>query len=123
MSSFKLFNLQPIIQSTLDALGFVTPTEIQEKAIPLLLEATRIDFHGQAQTGTGKTLAFGIPLLNKIDKTKKITQALIVAPTRELALQIADSLRQVAQPAGIIVEPVYGGVSMEEQIQIGRAHV
>ena len=118
MSSFKLFNLQPIIQSTLDALGFVTPTEIQEKAIPMLLEATRIDFHGQAQTGTGKTLAFGIPLLNKIDKTKKITQALIVAPTRELALQIADSLRQVAQPAGIIVEPVYGGVSMEEQIRL-----
>lgn len=118
MSTFKAFDLQPIIQSTLESLGFVTPTEIQEKSLPLLLSAEKVDFHGQAQTGTGKTLAFGIPLLNKIDKTKKYTQALIVAPTRELALQISDSLRQVALPSGISVEPVYGGMSMDEQIRL-----
>lgn len=118
MSSFKIFNLQPIIQETLETLGFTTPTEIQEKAIPLLLEDKKIDFHGQAQTGTGKTLAFGIPLLNKIDKTKRCTQALVVAPTRELAVQISDSLRQVAQPSGITIEPIYGGISMEEQIRL-----
>jgi ATP-dependent RNA helicase DeaD len=118
MSSFKSFDLQPIIQSTLETLGFVTPTEIQEKSLPLLLASERVDFHGQAQTGTGKTLAFGIPLLNKIDKNKRATQALIVAPTRELALQISDSLRQVAIPSGISVEPIYGGMSMDEQMRL-----
>lgn len=118
MSNFLDLGLEPKIQSTLDSLGFTIPTEIQQKAIPLLIKSERIDFHGQAQTGTGKTLAFGIPLLHKIDASKKFTQALIVAPTRELALQICESIKKVAQNSGISIEPVYGGMSMDEQMRL-----
>lgn len=116
MSTFKDFNLLPDIQKALDELGFTTPTEIQKKAIPLLLSSKKIDFHGQAQTGTGKTLAFGIPLLQRIDLTNKSPQALIVAPTRELAIQIYESLKQVAKHMSVKMAVIYGGVSMEDQI-------
>ncbi|HVW99009.1 MAG TPA: DEAD/DEAH box helicase, partial [Candidatus Babeliaceae bacterium] len=117
ISSFKDFNLAPEIQKALDSLGFTQPTEIQQKAIPLLLGSQPIDIHGQAQTGTGKTFAFGIPLLQKIDPTDKTTQALVVAPTRELAVQICDSLRPLAQARSISIDAIYGGVSMEDQIR------
>lgn len=117
MSTFKDLNLHPDIQAALDKLGFTQPTEIQKKAIPLLNSATKINFHGQAQTGTGKTLAFGIPLLERIDLTKKIPQALVVAPTRELAVQIYDSLNKIARDLGVTMSVIYGGVSMEEQIR------
>lgn len=117
MTTFKDLSLSPQIQKALEALGFTTPTEIQEKAIPVLLEDKKIDFHGQAQTGTGKTLAFGIPLLQKIDTTKRETQALIVAPTRELALQILDSLKSVGQFLNVRIEAIYGGASTSDQIR------
>jgi ATP-dependent RNA helicase DeaD len=117
MITFKDLSLAPAIQQALDTLGFTTPTEIQQKAIPILLGKDKIDVLGQAQTGTGKTLAFGIPLLHKIDPKKRHVQALIVAPTRELVLQIRDSLRQVAKHMEINIEAIYGGVSMVEQIQ------
>src|SRR5207247_1502586 len=113
----KDFNLLPEIQQALDSLGFQTPTEIQEKAIPLLLSRDKVDLHGQAQTGTGKTLAFGIPLLHRIDRKNKQTQAVVVAPTRELALQICDSLRPLAAAAGISIDAIYGGASMDAQIR------
>ena len=113
--TFKELSLLPSIQQALDTLGFTEPTEIQRKAIPLLLEQKKVDFHGQAQTGTGKTLAFGIPLLHRIDPTKRIPQALIVAPTRELAVQIRESLAPLARAMEIKVEAIYGGVSMDEQ--------
>lgn len=116
MSTFSNFPLLPQIQKSLDNLGFTTPTEIQEKVIPLLLENTNRDVHAQAQTGTGKTLAFGIPLLHAIDTSKKETQGLIIAPTRELVLQIHDSLRDVSRETGITIVPVYGGMSIERQI-------
>lgn len=115
MNTFKELNLDPTLQKALDTLGFVTPTEIQKKAIPLLLANKRVDFHGQAQTGTGKTLAFGIPLLHRIDPSKKAPQALIVAPTRELALQIKESINALARSLDIRVEAIYGGVSMDDQ--------
>lgn len=115
--TFKDFVLSPAIQATLESLGFQEPTEIQRKAIPMLLAQSKIDFHGQAQTGTGKTLAFGIPLMHRIDATSKTTQALIVAPTRELAVQICDSLRPFARASGVVIEAVYGGVSMEDQMR------
>ena len=99
----------------MDEQGFTTPTEIQEKSIPLLLESKNVDFHGQAQTGTGKTLAFGIPLLQRIDPANRVPQALIVAPTRELVLQICESLKETAQFMDVVVEPVYGGVSIQKQ--------
>jgi len=117
MNTFKDFTIAPEIHAVLEKLNFTEPTEIQRKAIPVLLGAAKVDIHGQAQTGTGKTLAFGIPLLHRIDRTQKTTQALVVAPTRELALQICDSVRPFAQALGIVIEPVYGGMSMEEQIR------
>ncbi len=117
MNKFTDLNLDPIIQKSLESLGFTEPTEIQAKSIPMLLEKEKVDFLGQAQTGTGKTLAFGIPLLHRIDKSKNITQALIVAPTRELAVQICESINPLAKALGITIEAVYGGVSMEDQMR------
>ncbi|MCX5922801.1 MAG: DEAD/DEAH box helicase [Candidatus Dependentiae bacterium] len=118
MITFKDLSLSPEIQKALDSLGFTNPTEIQQKAIPTLLGADKVDFLGQAQTGTGKTLAFGIPLIQKINPKSKHVQALIVAPTRELVIQIRDSLRQITKFTEYIsIEAIYGGVSMVEQIQ------
>lgn len=116
MTSFKELSLSLPIQQKLEQLGFTEPTEIQAKAIPILL-AQSTDFHGQAQTGTGKTLAFGLPLIEHISKENRSTQALVVAPTRELALQICDSLRPFTQAAGVTITTIYGGSSMEEQIR------
>lgn len=118
MKSFKELALAPEIANALQKLGFEAPTEIQAKAIPLLLDAKNIDIHGQAQTGTGKTLAFGIPLIQNIDVNNRAVQGLIVAPTRELVVQICQSLRSVAQEMNIEIAPIYGGVSMEEQIRV-----
>lgn len=117
MSSFKDLKLSQEILAALDELSFIEPTEIQKKAIPLLVSSDSIDFHGQAQTGTGKTLAFGIPLLQKVDKALKAPQGLIVAPTRELAVQIYESLYKIASKIGVSVTVVYGGASIEEQIR------
>lgn len=123
MNTFKELSLSPEITRALETLGFETPTEIQSKAIPILLQKEQIDFHGQAQTGTGKTLAFGIPLLQTIQPSEKHVQALIVAPTRELVLQICQSLRSVGQYMNLTIEPIYGGVSMHEQISALRRGV
>lgn len=122
-TTFKDFLLDPKIQATLDELGFTNPTKIQEQTFPLLLEKTGIDFHGQAQTGTGKTLAFGIPLLHRIDFANKATQALVVAPTRELAVQITDSLKPFTNALNLRIKTIYGGVSIEEQISDVRRGV
>lgn len=124
-NNFREFSLSPQVHAVLDTLGFVEPTEIQRRAIPMLLSAPRVDFHGQAQTGTGKTLAFGLPLLHRVAVDKKSVQALVVAPTRELALQICESVKPFAKAMGIVVEPIYGGVSMEEQVRRLRrgAHI
>ncbi len=117
MATFKELDIAPEILAILEQLGFTQPTEIQEKAIPLLLSSKEIDFHGQAQTGTGKTLAFGIPLLQKINKDLKAPQGLVIAPTRELAVQIYESLAKIAQKVGIKIAVIYGGASMDEQIK------
>ncbi|MBC7720606.1 MAG: DEAD/DEAH box helicase, partial [Pedobacter sp.] len=87
MMTFEELGLDArIVQATAE-LGYVNPTEIQEKAIPVLLSGTK-DFIGLAQTGTGKTAAFGLPLLHIIDAEQRFPQALIVCPTRELCMQI-----------------------------------
>ena len=119
-TTFKDLPLAEPIQNVLEELGFTEPTAIQKKAIPLLMDSKKQDFHGQAQTGTGKTLAFGIPLLHRIDTKTKKPQALIVAPTRELAVQIKDSIKPFAQAMGVRLEAIYGGVSMEGQTQALR---
>ena len=116
MNTFNEMSLLPALKKSLEKAGFVTPTEIQAKVIPLLLENLNRDIHAQAQTGTGKTLAFGIPLLQSINPENNLTQALVVAPTRELAVQIYDSLKVIAQGTGITIEVIYGGASMVNQI-------
>ncbi|HEY2722622.1 MAG TPA: DEAD/DEAH box helicase, partial [Chitinophagaceae bacterium] len=91
MVLFEELGIEPGLLHSIKALGFVEPTPIQEKAIPVLLQGTK-DFIGLAQTGTGKTAAFGLPLLQLIDKQQKYPQALIICPTRELCLQITKDL-------------------------------
>lgn len=105
-----------LLQSV-EQLGFVTPTPIQEKAIPVLLQGTR-DFIGLAQTGTGKTAAFGLPLLQLIDKEQRSPQALIICPTRELCLQITSDIEKYRpKKSHVHVTAVYGGTSISEQIK------
>lgn len=106
-------------------LGFTQPTEIQSKAIPLLLNGDR-DFIGLAQTGTGKTAAFGLPMIQSVDVTNNETQALVLCPTRELCLQITHELTQYAKYVdGLHVVAVYGGANINEQIKKLRrgAHI
>ncbi|HWO74529.1 MAG TPA: DEAD/DEAH box helicase [Bacillus sp. (in: firmicutes)] len=96
--------------------GITSPTLIQEKAIPAILEGK--DVIGRAQTGTGKTLAFVLPILEKIDVTKTGPQALILTPTRELALQITNDIKSVlSEEEGIRVLPIYGGQDVEQQLR------
>ncbi len=123
MNAFEAIGLsEALVKATAD-LGFVTPSEIQEKAIPILLSGTT-DFVGLAQTGTGKTAAFGLPLLQLIDTDAKYPQALIVCPTRELCLQISNDIRDYKKHLkGVSVEPVYGGASIMMQIKALKAGV
>jgi ATP-dependent RNA helicase DeaD len=114
---FKDFPIMPEIVQALTHLQITHPTDIQRKVIPILLSNKKTDMHGQAQTGTGKTLAFGIPLVQSVDPKNGNVQALVVAPTRELALQIAQSIRPMATPLGIGIAAVYGGVSLRDQIR------
>jgi len=124
MKLFKDFKLNPNIQEALDKLGFSEPTEIQSKSLPVLL-GQNVDFHGQAQTGTGKTLAFGIPLIQRIDVSNNTVQGLIVAPTRELVLQICESIKKITSNSGIRISTVYGGTSIVKQFDELRrgAHI
>ena len=117
MTTFKQLGLSEKILSALVDLGFEEPTSIQEKAIPQLLEGYS-DFLGLAQTGTGKTAAFGLPLLDQIDPTEKYTQALILAPTRELGQQIAEQIYKYSKYLDKInVLAVYGGAPISNQIR------
>ncbi len=117
MSSFENFGLNEKLLSGVKDLGFVEPTPIQEKVIPLLLESEK-DIMGLAQTGTGKTAAFGLPIINKIDVNVKPTQAIILSPTRELCVQIAKDMVAFAKyMPEVKIVPVYGGASIETQIK------
>ncbi len=113
MSGFKELNLLPVIQQALTRMKFETPTPIQAMAIPIALQGR--DIIGCAQTGTGKTAAFGIPLVTKLIENPR-GQALILAPTRELALQICDVLFQIA-PRNIGVTLLIGGIDMHKQLR------
>ncbi len=112
--SFSNYNLNPALLQNIEELGFTTPTPIQERALPVLLEGH--DLIGQAQTGTGKTAAFGLPLLNNINPSKKYVQALVMAPTRELAQQVGDALISYSGDNKGSVLVVYGGASYHQQI-------
>src|SRR2546421_3551802 len=115
--TFDDLGLDPKLLQAIDVLGFKDPTPIQEKAIPVLLNGTK-DLVGLAQTGTGKTAAFGLPLLQLVDAVKKYPQALVVCPTRELCMQIVNDIEQFKKfISGMHVLAVYGGASIGMQIR------
>jgi ATP-dependent RNA helicase DeaD len=117
MTTFEALGLEERLIKATQALGFVNPTPIQEKAIPVLLSGTK-DLVGLAQTGTGKTAAFGLPLLHLLDEGVKKPQALVVCPTRELCMQIVNEMVQFKQfIPGMQVLAVYGGASIGQQIR------
>lgn len=124
MSSFEDLGLSPELIKHLEGIGFVAPTEIQTKAIPILLKHSG-DFIGLAATGTGKTAAFGLPMIEHLDTSKKYPQALILSPTRELALQIVEQLKTLSSYKKMKVAAIYGGSSYRTQIEDVRrgAHV
>jgi ATP-dependent RNA helicase DeaD len=116
MSAFAALGLRAELVDVLTTLGYEAPTPIQERTIPLLLSGR--DLIGQAQTGTGKTAAFALPLLEKIDPKKKATQALVLAPTRELAMQVAEAVHSYAAKLDhVSVIPVYGGAPIVPQLK------
>ncbi len=116
-TTFADLNLMPEILKGIADLGFVSPTPIQQQSIPVLLNAKQ-DFVGLAQTGTGKTAAFGLPLLNHIDTKSKHPQALILCPTRELCLQITSDLNNFAKYiSNFNIVAVYGGANIMNQIK------
>jgi len=117
MSTFKDLGVHSDYIKALKELGIKTPTEIQEKTIPVLIKS-KTDFIGLAQTGTGKTAAYGLPVLNSIDPSSAVVQALILSPTRELVQQIKKQLFKFTKytSENIFVEAVYGGEKIEKQI-------
>ena len=117
MKTFEELGVSGEIRKAIEELGFVQPMPVQEAVIPYLLE-NKNDVIALAQTGTGKTAAFGIPLLMRIDTSRRSPQALVLSPTRELCLQITDDIRDFAQYMdGVHVEAVYGGASIEPQMR------
>jgi ATP-dependent RNA helicase DeaD len=121
--SFKELGLSPQIQQALDELGFDEPTPIQDQAIPELLGGH--DVIGQAQTGTGKTAAFGLPLLQYLDPANDEVQAVVLTPTRELCIQVTQALRSYAEHLDVEIVAVFGGApikSQQAQLRSG-AHV
>lgn len=114
-TTFATLGVSQELTSVLNSYGITAPTPVQTKAIPLALKG--IDVIVQAQTGTGKTLAFALPLLSRIDTSKDQTQALVLTPTRELALQITAEMAKLAPAAGASVLAAYGGQDVESQIR------
>ena len=115
MTDFSSLGISPKLLEAVSALGFQSPTEVQQKAIPILLEK-QTDIVVLAQTGTGKTAAFGLPMLQQIDTTSKSTQGLVIAPTRELCVQISKELTKYASSIkGLNIVSVYGGASINDQ--------
>ena len=115
-TTFRDLDLNPKIISALAGLGYQQPTAIQAKSIPVLLQAQ--DMIAQAQTGTGKTAAFALPILNKLRVKQRSPQALIITPTRELAIQVADAFKSYAKHlSGISITTLYGGANYRSQLQ------
>lgn len=115
LTKFSEFGLDEKIVKSVNRMGFEEATPIQEKTIPLGLEGK--DLIGQAQTGTGKTAAFGLPMIHKIDQKSNNVQALIIAPTRELAIQVSEELYKLSYDKHVRVLAVYGGSDISRQIR------
>ncbi len=118
LPTFSELELSEPVARAIAEMGFETPTPIQAGAIPVLMKGH--DLIGQAQTGTGKTAAFGIPLIQRIDSHRSDTQALVLAPTRELAVQVAEEIYELAKHTGMRIVPVYGGQPIDRQFRALR---
>jgi ATP-dependent RNA helicase DeaD len=117
MSSFEALGLRAETLRSLVEIGFTTPTPVQEQAIPLLLKSEK-DVVALAQTGTGKTAAFGLPMLEFLDPQDRTVQSLVLAPTRELCMQISKDLERFSgNLKGTRIVAVYGGASIRDQIR------
>ena len=112
--TFADLGLSPELLESISAAGFVNPFPIQEAVIPLALTGANII--GQAKTGTGKTLGFGLPILNNVKRGNGKAVALVVVPTRELGIQVADELSKLSSGPNLRVTAIYGGRPMEPQI-------
>src|SRR5580692_11051841 len=113
-TTFADLQIHPQVLRAVVDVGYESPTAIQAATIPALMAGS--DVVGLAQTGTGKTAAFAIPILSKIDPTSRVTQALVLAPTRELALQVAEAFSRYGAHRNINVLPIYGGTSYVPQL-------
>jgi len=115
MTTFKSLGLNAELLKAVEKLGFETPTDVQDKVIPILLEQDT-DLVALAQTGTGKTAAFGFPMLQRIDSTNRRTQGLILSPTRELCIQITNDMVEYGKAIkGVNIVAIYGGANIQEQ--------
>ena len=119
--SFDDLGLHPDVKLALDEMGYTLPTPVQTAVFGPVKDGK--DLLVQSRTGTGKTTAFGLPTISKIIPTHRAPQALILAPTRELALQVSRELTQLGKHRGIIVEPIYGGAPIGKQIHALHAGV
>ena len=120
-TSFTTFNLDPALLRAITELGFEEATPVQEQVIPLMLEGK--DVIAQAQTGTGKTAAFGLPILQRLDPSARYPQALVLAPTRELAVQVAEALHRMGKYKAVSSLAIYGGQPIERQLRALRQGV
>lgn len=118
MEKFKALGISAEIIKALIDMGFEEPTPIQMQSIPILLEGQ--DLIGQAQTGTGKTAAFGIPMIEKFKHSSVAVQGIVLTPTRELAIQIAEEINKIAQFTSVTALPIYGGQDIQRQIKALR---
>ena len=118
---FRQFGLSPEILRAVHEMHYTIPTPIQEKAIPDVLQGK--DLLGSAQTGTGKTAAFGLPLIERLREGEKYVQALIMVPTRELALQVSEEINSLKGEKRLRISAVYGGQSIEEQLRRLRSGI
>ena len=114
---FKDYNIHPETIKALDEMGIHTPTDIQEKAIPEILKGESTHILAQAKTGTGKTLAFSVPIVEFLDPSIKCVQALILVPTRELCKQVYQVISKLGKHRRLKAVEVYGGVSINRQIE------
>ena len=120
--TFNDLQIHPSVLQAVNDVGYESPSAIQAATIPAMLAGS--DVVGLAQTGTGKTAAFAIPILSKIDPSSRVTQALVLAPTRELALQVAEAFgRYGARLPSINVLPIYGGSSYGPQLALSLIHI
>src|SRR6187455_1500048 len=115
---FDTLGLRPELLKTISGLGYEEPTPVQRETIPLLIAGR--DLLGQAATGTGKTAAFALPMLQRLSReaeARKQTGGLVLVPTRELSMQVAEAIHKYARGLGVTVLPVYGGAPISQQIR------